>query len=142
MQDKVLRLDPRDTVIIALTDLKQGESVSVDGQTYDLATDVAAKHKFSTKAFSPGDPIFMYGVMVGRASAPSARARPSPRSTSATMPPRSTKNRNRSTGTRPTYRNGNRAHSRAICVPMARWAREIIGWLCRWCFAKTATCWF
>jgi altronate hydrolase len=70
MQDKVLRLDPRDTVIIALTDLKQGESVSVDGQTYDLATDVAAKHKFSTKAFSPGDPIFMYGVMVGRASAP------------------------------------------------------------------------
>ena len=70
MQDKVLRLDPRDTVIIALADLKQGESVGVNGDTYVLATDVSAKHKFSTKAFAPGDPIFMYGVLVGRASAP------------------------------------------------------------------------
>jgi len=70
MQDKVLRLDPKDTAIIALADLKQGESVGVNGATYLLATDVPAKHKFAAKAFAPGDPIFMYGVMVGRASAP------------------------------------------------------------------------
>jgi altronate hydrolase len=70
MPDKALRLDPRDTVIIALTDLKQGESISVDGQNYVPATAVPAKHKFAAKAFAPGDPIFMYGVMVGRASAP------------------------------------------------------------------------
>jgi altronate hydrolase len=69
MQDKVLRLDPKDTAIIALADLKQGESVGVNGATYLLATDVPAKHKFAAKAFAPGDPIFMYGVMVGRASA-------------------------------------------------------------------------
>ena len=70
MQEKVLRLDPRDTVIIALSDLKQGESVRVAGETHVLTTDVSAKHKFAAKAFAPGDPIFMYGVMVGRASAP------------------------------------------------------------------------
>jgi altronate hydrolase len=70
MPDKALRLDPKDTIIIALIDLKQGESVRVAGETCVLATDVAAKHKFAAKAFAPGDPIFMYGVMVGRASAP------------------------------------------------------------------------
>jgi altronate hydrolase len=70
MQEKVLRLDPSDTVIIALADLKQGESVRVAGETHVLATDVSAKHKFAAKAFAPGDPIYMYGVMVGRASAP------------------------------------------------------------------------
>jgi altronate hydrolase len=70
MQNAVLRLDPKDTIIIALSDLKRGESVCVDGQTYVLATDVAAKHKFAAKSFAPGDPIIMYGVMVGRASAP------------------------------------------------------------------------
>ncbi|MGB6198852.1 MAG: altronate dehydratase family protein [Candidatus Acidiferrales bacterium] len=73
VQDRVLRLDPRDTVIIALADLKQGDSVRVESQTYVLATDVPAKHKFAAKAFAPGDPIFMYGVMVGRASAPIAQ---------------------------------------------------------------------
>ena len=70
MQDKVLRLDPRDTVIIALADLNQGESICVGGETFVLANGVSAKHKFAAKAFAPGDPIFMYGVMVGRASAP------------------------------------------------------------------------
>jgi altronate hydrolase len=70
MQDRVLRLDPKDTIVIALADLKQGESVRAGGDTYDLVTDVPAKHKFAAKAFAPGDPIFMYGVMVGRASAP------------------------------------------------------------------------
>jgi altronate hydrolase len=70
MQDRVLRLDPKDTVAIALTDLKQGESVRTGGETYVLATDVPAKHKFAAKAFARGDAIFMYGVMVGRASAP------------------------------------------------------------------------
>lgn len=70
MQDKVLRLDPKDTVIIALTDLKRGESVRVDGETYALATGVSAKHKFAAKDFAVGDPIVMYGVLVGRASAP------------------------------------------------------------------------
>jgi altronate hydrolase len=70
MQDRVLRLDPKDTIVIALTDLKQGESVRAGSETYALVTDVPAKHKFAAKAFAPGDPIFMYGVMVGRASAP------------------------------------------------------------------------
>jgi altronate hydrolase len=73
MQSRVLQLDPRDDVIIALTDLKKGETLQVNGRTHVLAADVPAKHKFAAKEFAPGDPVHMYGVMVGRAFAPIRR---------------------------------------------------------------------
>ncbi|HYB60829.1 MAG TPA: amidohydrolase family protein [Methylomirabilota bacterium] len=70
MQSRMLQLDPRDDVVIALTNLKKGETFQLNGRTHVLAADIAAKHKFAAKEFAPGDPIHMYGVMVGRASAP------------------------------------------------------------------------
>src|SRR5205814_1553377 len=63
----VLQLDPRDNVLIALTDLTQGHSVSFNGQRCVLLTDVPVKHKLALRGFAPGDPIFMYGVLVGKA---------------------------------------------------------------------------
>ena len=42
--EKLLQLDPRDNVLIALSDLRQGDQVTYAGQTYRLATDVGAKH--------------------------------------------------------------------------------------------------
>ena len=66
----VLQLDPRDNVLIALTDLKQGQSVEHDGKAHRLATDVPAKQKFPTENLGPGSPVFMYGVLVGKASRP------------------------------------------------------------------------
>lgn len=45
----MLKLDPRDNVLIALQNLRQGESINFSGRTYVLATDVHAKHKFSTE---------------------------------------------------------------------------------------------
>src|SRR6266478_5879250 len=41
---KVLKLDSKDNVLIALTDLRQGEQVSFDSQSYILESDVPAKH--------------------------------------------------------------------------------------------------
>src|SRR5271169_5279626 len=73
MQARVLQLDSRDDVVIALKDLKKGETLEVGGQTHVLVTDVAAKHKFAAKEFASGDAIHMYGVMVGRAFAPIRR---------------------------------------------------------------------
>jgi altronate hydrolase len=73
MQTKVVKLDPRDNLIIALTDLHAGEEVSVSGETYALVTDVPAKHKFAAKDFSVGDHVFMYGVVVGKAVVPIKR---------------------------------------------------------------------
>jgi altronate hydrolase len=73
MHRSLLQIDPRDNVLVALADLQRGETVTHAGQNYTLATNVPAKHKFATQAFAPGDPIVMYGVMVGKAAAPIAR---------------------------------------------------------------------
>ena len=67
MRNTVLQLDPKDNVLIALTDLSKGHLVRCDGQRCVLLTDVPAKHKFALCDFAPGDPIFMYGVLVGKA---------------------------------------------------------------------------
>jgi altronate hydrolase len=67
MQIPVLRLDPKDNVLIALQDLRKGEQISFSGETYTLLTDVSAKHKFVTHDVPAGGEIIMYGVLVGKA---------------------------------------------------------------------------
>src|SRR5450755_4506766 len=68
----VLQLDPRDSVVIALTDLKAGERVEFKDQVYRLANNVPAKHKFAVRDLGIGDDVVMYGVLVGRAVKPIA----------------------------------------------------------------------
>lgn len=65
MGDSVLKLDSRDNVLIALSDLRKGQRVAFSGEVYELTTDVPAKHKFATADFAPGDKVVMYGVLVG-----------------------------------------------------------------------------
>lgn len=67
MRKRVLQLDSRDNVLIALSDLKKNEQVAVSGETYALVFDVPAKHKFAMRDLAPGDAVFMYGVLVGKA---------------------------------------------------------------------------
>jgi altronate hydrolase len=64
---KVLQLDARDNVLIALSDLKQGDVVEFNGSTYPLLSRVPAKHKFATEDLPVGTRIVMYGVLVGKA---------------------------------------------------------------------------
>ena len=68
----VLQLDPRDSVLIALTDLKAGERVEFKDQVYRVVTNVPAKHKFAVRDLGIGDDVVMYGVLVGRAVKPIA----------------------------------------------------------------------
>jgi altronate hydrolase len=72
MRSRVLQLDSRDNVLVALVELKQGESVEGDGRQHVLKSDVPAKHKFATTDLAPGDRIVMYGVLVGQAVKPIA----------------------------------------------------------------------
>ena len=65
--NKILKVHPSDNVIVALTDLKKGDELALDGETYTLAEDIAAKHKFAARDFAPGDEVQMYGVLVGKA---------------------------------------------------------------------------
>lgn len=67
MPNKVLQLDSRDNVLIALADLRGGEHISFDGRTFLLESDVSAKHKFATEDLEPGASVRMYGVTVGKA---------------------------------------------------------------------------
>lgn len=73
MQRKILQIDPRDNVLIALVNLRAGESVDFGGESFQLVTDVPAKHKFSTVDLAPEGTVIMYGVKVGKATAPVRR---------------------------------------------------------------------
>ena len=65
-QRRVLRLDPRDNVLVALADLRMGDRMSFQGKDYVLSSDVPAKHKFVTQDLAAGGDITMYGVLVGK----------------------------------------------------------------------------
>src|SRR5260370_194899 len=67
MANKVLKLDSNDNVLIALTDLRKGDQISFDSQTYTLESDVPAKHKFAAEDLAIGATVRMYGVTVGKA---------------------------------------------------------------------------
>jgi altronate hydrolase len=73
MNPKVLQLNPRDNVLVALQNLSPGESLSFGAASYTLGSPVSAKHKFATSDLAPGDPILMYGVIVGKAVEPIAK---------------------------------------------------------------------
>jgi altronate hydrolase len=72
MHSRILQLDSHDNVLVALNDLKNGESVTYGGAAHTLKSDVPAKHKFAIADLAPGDPVIMYSVMVGKAVKPIA----------------------------------------------------------------------
>ena len=63
---RVLQLDPRDNVLVALTNLPAGAGIEFAGVIYQLVRSVPAKHKFALRDFAPGDEVVMYGVVVGK----------------------------------------------------------------------------
>src|SRR6201985_3165795 len=63
-----LRIHPKDNVLVALRDLEQGTLIEFEGQTFTLVDKIAAKHKFTLNALHPDESIFMYGVLVGKAT--------------------------------------------------------------------------
>lgn len=65
---RVLRLDPRDNLVVALTDLEAGEQVRLQGEVCTLVSGIPAKHKFAARDLKPGDRAIMYGVVVGEAT--------------------------------------------------------------------------
>ena len=67
---KILRIDPKDNLIVALRDLAQGDIIENDGQRIQLVTDVPAKHKFTREPVPVGGIVTLYGVPVGKAVAP------------------------------------------------------------------------
>lgn len=70
MKNKILKVHPDDNIIVALDTLKAGDEVQFNGSTIQLLEDIPTKHKFSERDFAVGESIFMYGVLVGKATRP------------------------------------------------------------------------
>lgn len=64
-----VQIHPKDNVLVALRDLPAGERINFKDKDFVLPEAVAAKHKFSITALEPGDQVYMYGVLVGKATA-------------------------------------------------------------------------
>lgn len=65
METKYLKINPDDNVIVAITDLKAGEIITVDNITIHLNEDVPAGHKVALKNFTEGENIIKYGYPIG-----------------------------------------------------------------------------
>ncbi len=67
MSQIVLKVHPKDNVIVALKDLTNGQTLNYDGVEYVIQEDIPAKHKFFMYDMKKGEEIIMYGVLVGKA---------------------------------------------------------------------------
>ncbi len=63
--EKILRIDPKDNVLVALTQLPAGEAVTFAGEQYIPPSDIPAKQKFAIRDLAVGDEVIMYGGIVG-----------------------------------------------------------------------------
>jgi altronate hydrolase len=63
---RLLQIDPRDNVLVALEPLPAGEPVFFAGETYIPGAAVPAKHKFAITDLAVGSHVIMYGGVVGR----------------------------------------------------------------------------
>ena len=72
MSESYVQIDPRDNVVVAITPLKKGLVTHVAGQHIVLKEDIKQKHKFTLNDFNVGDEIYMYGVLIGKATQPIA----------------------------------------------------------------------
>ncbi len=66
MKYSVLKVHPKDNVLVALANLRKDSTVSYEGTDHVLQEDIPAKHKFFMRDMAAGDDIIMYGVLVGK----------------------------------------------------------------------------
>jgi len=72
MSKSYVQIDSKDNIIVAITDLKKGMVTTIDGIDITLKENIKGKHKFTLNDFAIGDEIFMYGVLIGKATQPIA----------------------------------------------------------------------
>ncbi len=65
MKNSILKINPADSILVALKNLRAGEIVEYGGQQYTLKEAIPAKHKFYMHDAPAGTEVFMYGVLVG-----------------------------------------------------------------------------
>ncbi|EOZ98515.1 Altronate hydrolase [Indibacter alkaliphilus LW1] len=64
---KVIQINSLDNVLVALKDLKSGETIEHEDKSITLINEIKAKHKFTIQEIDIGEHILMYGTVVGKA---------------------------------------------------------------------------
>ena len=68
MSKRYVQIDPKDNIIVAITNLEKGTLTSIAGKEVILKENIKQKHKFALDNFNVGDEIYMYGVLIGKAT--------------------------------------------------------------------------
>ncbi|PKB43557.1 altronate hydrolase [Cellulophaga sp. RHA19] len=68
MSKNYIQIDAKDNIIVAITALSKGTVVTIAGKQIVLPQDIKQKHKFALHDFNTADKIYMYGVLIGKAT--------------------------------------------------------------------------
>ena len=68
MSKNYVQIDAKDNIIVAITALSKGTVVSIADKQIVLKEDIKQKHKFALYDFELADEIYMYGVLIGKAT--------------------------------------------------------------------------
>lgn len=70
MSKNYVQIDPKDNIIVAITNLEKGLVTQIGKKEVILKENIQQKHKYALVDFEIGDEIFMYGVLIGKAVLP------------------------------------------------------------------------
>src|SRR5215212_1849461 len=70
IQKPYLKIHPDDNVLVALRDLHAGDCFAYGNEQIRIQQDIAAKHKIFLVDLNSGDPVIMYGTLVGKVQVP------------------------------------------------------------------------
>ncbi|SET38212.1 D-altronate dehydratase [Natronincola peptidivorans] len=62
---RFIKIHDKDNVLVALTDLKAGETLEIDGVVVQLRMDISKGHKVAVKKISKDEDIIKYGLPIG-----------------------------------------------------------------------------
>lgn len=65
--DRYIKINPKDSVIVALSNISKGEVVECGDIKVTAVTDVPAGHKMALKDIAEGEPVIKYGEPIGKA---------------------------------------------------------------------------
>jgi altronate hydrolase len=63
---KWLQIDERDNIAVALSTLAKGELIQNGVSSFSLSEAIQPKHKFALKHIGKGEPVYMYGIKIGK----------------------------------------------------------------------------
>jgi altronate hydrolase len=68
MSKNYVQIDPKDNIIVAITNLEKGMVTTINNTDVILKENIKQKHKFALSDFNIGDELYMYGVLIGKAT--------------------------------------------------------------------------